>query len=102
MIDTQKNPTLLHASNKGADWPALPCSLISAFVISSLHAKNYLSKLDSEKISSLSLWLGLGVGARPVLKPEGRTVFLLLGQYKERTLSTVLIEGDYNHATTIQ
>ena len=47
---TRENLTMVHANNKGADQPAHPCSLISAFVIRYLKdnvIKYLLLALDS-------------------------------------------------------
>ena len=48
-----ENLTLLHVNNKGADQPAHPHSLISAFVIRFLQSMKF--KLASNIISSLQL-----------------------------------------------
>ena len=44
---TGENWTLLHVNNKGLDYPALPCSLFSTFLIQGSHMlEKYLNIQD--------------------------------------------------------
>ena len=45
----QENLTLLHVKNKGADQPAHPCNLVSAFVIPCM--ESIVAKHTPRKIS---------------------------------------------------
>ena len=53
MSHVMRKPILQYANNKGADQPAHPCSLISAFVVCCLD--NIISLLAISEISSLYL-----------------------------------------------
>ena len=52
-ITHSRKSDYLYANNKGADQPAHPCSVISAFVILSL--ESIIAKLATFKMSNLSL-----------------------------------------------